>query len=121
MNSLSELPNLKVMSHNAVFRYKGKEADARVVGRELGVRAVLQGRITQRGENLTVSAELVNVADDSHLWGAQYNRKLADALAVQNEIAAGDCRQAAAQAEQRSEDAAGQAANRKSGGVSALS
>ena len=88
MDSLSELPNLKVMSHSAVFRYKGKEADPRAVGRELGVRAVLQGRITQRGDNLSISAELVDVEDNSHLWGEQYNRKLADALAVQNEIAA---------------------------------
>jgi TolB-like protein len=88
MDSLSELPNLKVMSHSAVFRYKGKEADPHAVGRELGVRAVLMGRITQRGDNLSISAELVNVEDNSHLWGEQYNRKLADALAVQNEIAA---------------------------------
>jgi serine/threonine protein kinase/tetratricopeptide (TPR) repeat protein len=88
MDSLSELPNLKVMSHSAVFRYKGKEADPRAVGRELGVRAVLMGRVTQRGDNLSISAELVDVDDNSHLWGEQYNRKLADALAVQNEIAA---------------------------------
>ena len=87
IDSLSQLPNLKVMSHSAVFRYKGKEADPRTAGRELGVRAVLTGRITQRGDNLSVSTELMNVDDNSHLWGEQYNRKLADALAVQNEIA----------------------------------
>ncbi|SPE38717.1 Serine/threonine protein kinase with TPR repeats [Candidatus Sulfopaludibacter sp. SbA6] len=88
MNSLAELPNLKVMSRNAVFRYKGKEADARAVGRELGVRAVLQGRVTERGDNLSISAELVDVEDNSHLWGERYNRKLADAQAVESEIAA---------------------------------
>jgi eukaryotic-like serine/threonine-protein kinase len=88
IDSLSQLPNLKVMSRSAVFRYKGKEADARTAGRELGVRAVLTGRITQRGDNLSVSTELINVDDNSHLWGEQYNRKLVDALAVQNEIAA---------------------------------
>ncbi len=86
-DSLSELPNLKVMSKSAVARYKGKEPDVPTVGRELGVRAVLTGRITQRGDNLTVSAELVDAADNSHLWGEQYDRKLADALAVQNDIA----------------------------------
>ena len=86
-DSLSELPNLKVMSKSAVSRYKGKEPDVPAVGRALGVRAVLTGRITQRGDNLTVSAELVDAADNSHLWGEQYDRKLADALAVQNEIA----------------------------------
>ena len=87
MDSLSELPNLKVMSRSAVSRYKGKEPDVPAVGRELGVRAVLTGRITQRGDNLTVSAELVDASDNSRLWGEQYNRKLADALAVQNDIA----------------------------------
>jgi eukaryotic-like serine/threonine-protein kinase len=76
-----------VMSRSAVFRYKGKESDARAAGRELGVRAVLTGRITQRGDTLLVSTELVNVDDNSALWGDQYNRKLADALAVQQEIA----------------------------------
>ena len=86
-DSLSELPNLKVMSKSAVSRYKGKDPDVPAVGRALGVRAVLTGRITQRGDNLTVSAELVDAADNSHLWGEQYDRKLADALAVQNEIA----------------------------------
>jgi eukaryotic-like serine/threonine-protein kinase len=87
IDSLSQLPNLKVMSRSAVFRYKGKEPDARTAGRELGVRAVLTGRITQRGDSLSVSTELMNVDDNSHLWGEQYNRKLVDALAVQNEIA----------------------------------
>jgi serine/threonine protein kinase len=87
MDSLSELPNLKVQSRSAVSRYKGKDPDARSVGRELGVRAILTGRITQRGENLTISAELVDADDNSRLWGEQYNRKLADALAVQNDIA----------------------------------
>jgi serine/threonine protein kinase len=87
IDSLSELPKLRVMSRSAVSRYKGKETDPRAVGRELGVRAVLSGRVTERGENLSVSAELVNATDDSHLWGEQYNRKITDALAVQNEIA----------------------------------
>jgi tetratricopeptide (TPR) repeat protein len=75
------------MSRSAVFRYKGKEADPQTAGKALGVRALLTGRITQRGENLSVSAELVDTADNSQLWGEQYNRKLSDALAVQQEIA----------------------------------
>src|SRR5579862_5862474 len=85
IDSLSELPNLKVMSHSAVYRYKGKETDPKTVGRELGVRAVVTGRIMQRGDSLSVRAELVNVDDNSALWGDQYNRKLVDALAVQDE------------------------------------
>jgi len=88
MDSLSQLPKLKVMSRDAVFRYKGKNTDARAAGRELGVRAVLTGRIVQHGDNLSVTAELVDVAGNAHLWGEQYDRKVADALAVQREIAA---------------------------------
>ena len=88
IDSLSELPNLKVMSHSAVFRYKGKTTDPKTAGTELGVRAVLTGRVTQRGDNLTVNVELVKVEDNTALWGEQYNSKLADALSVQNDIAA---------------------------------
>jgi serine/threonine protein kinase/tetratricopeptide (TPR) repeat protein len=87
IDSLSELPNLKVMSHSAVFRYKGKATDAKTAGTELRVRAVLTGRVTQRGDSLSVDAELVKVEDNTAMWGEQYNRKLADALAVQNDIA----------------------------------
>jgi eukaryotic-like serine/threonine-protein kinase len=88
IDSLSGLPNLKVMSRSAVFRYKGKDADPRAAGKELGVRAVLVGRITQRGDSLSVNAELVNTDDNSELWGDRYNRKLADVLAVQQDIVA---------------------------------
>lgn len=87
IDNLSELPDLKVMSHSAVFRYKGKEIDPRAVGRELGVRAVLTGQVTQHGSDLSVRTELVNVDDNAALWGEEYNRNLMDALAVQNDIA----------------------------------
>jgi len=87
INSLSGLPHLKVMSRSAVFRYKGKDPNPRSAGRELGVRAVLMGRLAQRGDNLSVSVELVNAADNSQIWGERYNRKLADALAVEQDIA----------------------------------
>jgi len=87
INSLSQLSNLRVIPRNSVFRYKGKEGDPLAVGKELGVRAVLTGRIVQRGDNLVVSAELVDVRDNKQLWGEQYSRKTADALAVQQEIA----------------------------------
>jgi serine/threonine-protein kinase len=87
INSLSELPKLRVMSRNSVFRYKGREIDAQTAGRQLGVRAVLTGRVLQRGDNLTISTELVDTRDNSHLWGEQYNRRLADLLSLQEEIA----------------------------------
>jgi len=86
INSLSQLPNLAVKSRSMVQRYKGKDADARAAGRELGVDAVLSGRVTQRGEALAISIEVVDAATGNHLWGEQYNRTLAGLLAVQEEI-----------------------------------
>jgi TolB-like protein/DNA-binding winged helix-turn-helix (wHTH) protein/Tfp pilus assembly protein PilF len=87
INSLSRLPHLKVMSRDAAFRYKGKETDAQTVGRDLGVRAVFEGRVTQHGDSLTISAELIDARDNSHIWGQQYDRKPSDIFALQEEIA----------------------------------
>jgi serine/threonine-protein kinase len=86
VNSLSKLPNLKIISLISVAGYKGKQIDPQAVGREMNVRAVLVGKVAQRGDGLVVSAELVDVQDKSHIWGEQYNRKLADILTVQQEI-----------------------------------
>jgi tetratricopeptide (TPR) repeat protein len=80
------LPNLRVMARSTVFRYKGKESDPQKVGHDLGVRAVLAGRLLQRGDTLVIQTELVDVDSGSQLWGEQYNRKLADILAVQEDI-----------------------------------
>src|SRR6266700_1462185 len=87
INSLSQLPNLKVMSRNSVFHYKGKNMDAPAVAKELKVQTVLTGRVTQRGDGLSISVELINAQDNSEIWGQQYNRKLADVFTVQEEIA----------------------------------
>jgi serine/threonine protein kinase/tetratricopeptide (TPR) repeat protein len=87
INSLSSLPHLKVMSRDSAFIYKGKDTDARTVGQALGVRAVLKGRVIQRGDDLQISAELVDGRDDSHIWGQQYSRKASDIFALQGEIA----------------------------------
>jgi len=87
INDLTRLPDLRVIARNSVFRFKGKEADLLGAGQALGVRAVVVGRVLQRGENLMVSAELVDVRENKQLWGQQYNRKLADVFAVQEEIA----------------------------------
>lgn len=86
INHLSQLPNLKVMSRNAVFRYKGKEIDAREVGQQLGVQSVLTGRVSQRGDMLSITLELVDARDGSHLWGAPYDQKLSDLVTIQREI-----------------------------------
>jgi serine/threonine protein kinase/tetratricopeptide (TPR) repeat protein len=87
INSLSRLPRMRVMARSTVFSYKGQQVDPRKVGRDLGVDAVLMGRVNQRGDTLIIQADLVNVADGSQLWGEQYNRKFADIFAVQEEIA----------------------------------
>jgi len=87
INNLTQLPNLKVIARSSVFRYKGRESDPIAVGKELGVRAVLTGRIMQRGNTMMVSAELIDIRDNKQLWGEQYERQLADMLSVQREIA----------------------------------
>ena len=88
IDSLSQLPNLKkVIALSSVLRYKGKQTDPMAVGRELNVQAVLMGRITQHGDDLLISTELVDVKDNRRLWGGQYNRKLGDVLKLQGEIA----------------------------------
>jgi eukaryotic-like serine/threonine-protein kinase len=86
INNLSQLPDLKVMARSTVFSYKGKEIDARKVGRDLNVDAVVTGSILLQGNILVVQADLVNVADGTQIWGDQYNRKLSDVLALQSDI-----------------------------------
>ena len=84
---LSQLPDLKVSPTSTVFRYRGSEADPVKIGGELGVNAVLSGRIVQHGDSLTISVDLVDVRDNRQLWGEQYNRKISDLLSTQREIA----------------------------------
>lgn len=86
ISNLSQLPQLKVMARSTVFHFKGKDTDPREVGRQLGVRAVMSGRLLQQGDHLIVRTELVNVADGTQLWGAEYDRKLSDVLALQQDI-----------------------------------
>jgi len=87
INSLAQLPNVRVIARSSVFRYKGREVDPLEAGRKLGVRAVLTGRIMQRGDDLTISTELLDVRDNKQLWGEHYNRKVTDLLNVQRTIA----------------------------------
>jgi eukaryotic-like serine/threonine-protein kinase len=87
INSLSQLRKLRVVPRSLTFRYKGREVDPQRVGSELNARAVLTGRVMQRGETLLIGTELMDVAKLSQLWGAQFNRKMADIFALQEEIA----------------------------------
>src|SRR4030095_638548 len=85
INNLSQVPNLRVMSRNAAFRFKGNK-DPQEAGRSLGVGAVLSGRLVKVGDRFLVKTELINVADGSQLWGSEYNTNLADILSVQDEV-----------------------------------
>jgi non-specific serine/threonine protein kinase len=87
INNLSQLPKLRVVPRGHVFRYRGHESETERIGRELNVRAVLTGRVVQRGDNLNIQTELVDVAGDSQLWGQQYSRKFSEIISVQEEIA----------------------------------
>ena len=87
INNLSRLTKLRVMARSTVFRYQSREVqDAQQVGHELGVRAVLNGRLLKRGDSLIVKLELVDTNDGSHLWGGQYTRELSDMLTLEREI-----------------------------------
>ncbi|MGH9496081.1 MAG: hypothetical protein ACRD3B_13870 [Candidatus Sulfotelmatobacter sp.] len=83
---LSQLPSLRVISRTSVFRYKGQVIDPGAVGRELEVDAVLTGRMVTRGNALSISLELINVRDNSIMWGGRYNRSIDDLVAVEDEI-----------------------------------
>ena len=87
IDSLSALPKVRVVPRSKAFRYRAEAGDPQHVGRELGVRAVLSGRITLRGDMLSVRAELIDVAKDAQLWGAQVSRVSNDVLEIQEEIA----------------------------------
>src|SRR2546429_3264824 len=87
ITSLSQLPKLSVKARSSVFRYKGKEVDLQVAGNELKVQAILNGRVLQRGNDLTLYLSLVDARNGNQLWGEQYDRKLADLVSLQSEIA----------------------------------
>jgi eukaryotic-like serine/threonine-protein kinase len=86
INGLSQLPNLTVKSERSVSRYRGHDIDPQLVGRELGVRAVLVGKLAQHGDSLSINVELVDARDNNHIWGEQYTRKLADIAGLQETI-----------------------------------
>jgi serine/threonine protein kinase/Tfp pilus assembly protein PilF len=87
INTLSQIRKLRVVPRATAFHFKGSEANPQAVANALNVEAVLMGRVLQRGENLIISAELIDTATDSQLWGARYGRRMADIFDVQEEIA----------------------------------
>ena len=86
INSLAQLPSLRVLPRTTVFRFKGKTDDPQRIGKELGVRAVLTGRVQQRGDSLVIQTELIDVTGGAQLWGEGYDRKPSDLLATKREV-----------------------------------
>jgi TolB-like protein len=87
IKSLSQLPNLNVKSRSSVFRYKGREVDPKTIGKELGVEAILNGRVVQHADQLTVNLELLDAQTENVIWTDQYDRKSSDLVSLQNAIA----------------------------------
>ena len=87
INALSRLPNLRVIPRNTAFRYKGKESDLETIRKDLDVRAVVTGRVLQRGTDVTVGAELVDMAKNAQLWGNTFTRRSSEVMAIQEAIA----------------------------------
>ena len=95
ISSLSQLPNLSVKARSSVFRYKGKETDTKTIGKELNVQAILNGRLVERGDQLTLSLELIDAQTENVIWSEQYNRKQADLV----QLAERDCARCVEQAQ----------------------
>ena len=87
IGNLAHVPHLKVKSRSSVFRYKGKDVDAQKAGNELGVSALVSGHVNSRGDGIEVSAELIDVHDNTELWQHHYKGKGADLVALQEQIA----------------------------------
>ena len=87
ISSLSNVPNLNVKARSSVFRYKGKDTDAKTIGKDLNVQAILNGRVIQRGDQLTLRLELVDSATENVIWSEQYIRQQSDVVSLQSEIA----------------------------------
>lgn len=86
INRLAQLSSVKVIARSSSFKYRSQDLDPQEIARALHVEAILSGRVSQRGDNLLISVELLNARDGTHIWGEQYNRKAMDLFALQGEI-----------------------------------
>ena len=86
IGALTRLPGLRVIARTSAFRFRG-EQDLREVGETLGVRNVLEGSVRRAGQQLRITAQLVGVADDSHIWSERFDREMTDVFEIQDEIA----------------------------------
>ena len=86
INSLAEIPNLRVRSRDTVYRYQDSNQNSRDIGRALNTHVILTGRIRQTGDEVFINVELIDAKDDTHLWGKQYQGELSEIVALQREI-----------------------------------
>ena len=86
VNSISQLPQLKVIARSSAFKYKGRDVNLQDAARELGVQMILMGRVMRRGDALLVSVELVDARDQTQIWGEQYSRRASDIQTLPKEI-----------------------------------
>jgi TolB-like protein/Tfp pilus assembly protein PilF/predicted Ser/Thr protein kinase len=86
IDTVSQWPTIKVIAGSSTFRYKGRNTDLQHVGQTLKVDAIVTGRIVRRGENMVISTELVNVRDNTQIWGARYTEKVGDPAHLQQQV-----------------------------------
>jgi len=86
-NALTRIAALRVAARTSSFAFKGRDADVRQIGRELGVRTVLEGSVRQAGQRLRITAQLIDVSNGYHIWSERYDREMQDVFEVQDEIA----------------------------------
>jgi serine/threonine protein kinase/Tfp pilus assembly protein PilF len=87
IDRLSQLPQLRVISRNSSFKFRGANIDVRKVASQLGVRVIVTGSVAQLGDDLVIRVDIVDATENRHLTGGQYRRKAGDLLSIQNEIA----------------------------------
>ncbi len=120
INALSQVPTLRVAARTSAFAFKGKSVDAREIGERLRVRTLLEGSVRKAGDQVRVTAQLINAADGYHLWSQSYDRKLADVFAVQDELARAISRHPHPHRLHRHAASVGRTADSEAGGVQPL-
>ena len=88
LNLLAKIPELKVIGRTSSFAFKGQNVDLRVIGQKLGVTRILEGSVRKAGNELRITAELIDVADASNIWTGTYHREMTDIFALQDDVAA---------------------------------
>jgi serine/threonine-protein kinase len=86
LNALTKVPELRVIARTSAFAFRGKEQDLRTIGQRLRVGAILEGSVRRAGNRIRVTAQLIKVADESHLWSEVYDREMTDIFAIQDDI-----------------------------------